>query len=178
MSLQFLTQKTETVNITGPVPLNESYDRTSFDCGVEVLNDYLKKYAHQNTKNNSCRTYVALKDNKKIIGYFSIAFGSVEHAIAPPKITHGLGRYPVPVLVLARLAVDKSYQNIGLGRSLLKHALLKAINAAEIGGLRAVIVHAKGDRAKSFYEKYGFSPAPSDPFHLFILIKNIHESLK
>ncbi len=160
------------------MPLQEGYEKQSFECGVEALNDYLKKYAHQNTRNNSSKTYVALKDKTEIIGYFSVAFGSIEHASSPPNITQGLGRYPVPVLVLARLAVDRSYQNIGLGRSLLKHALLKAINAAEIAGLRAVIVHAKDENAKQFYERYNFVPFPQDPFHLYFLIKDIRENLK
>jgi len=173
-----LTVKIDHNKITGPLLLQENFDRTNFDCGVEALNVYLQKYALQNNKHNSSRTYVALKNNTQVIGYFSLAFGSVEHKASPPHVTRGLGRYPVPVLVLARLAVDQSYQSIGLGRALVKHALLKALNASEIAGLRAVIVHAKDEKAKSFYEKFGFSPSPIDPFHLFVLIKDIQESLQ
>lgn len=165
-------------DIDGPFLLEERFDRTQFDCGIETLNTYLKKYALPNNRNHSSRTYVAIKNGIQIIGYFSLAFGSVEHNATPPRITRGLGRYPVPVLVLARLAVHKNYQNIGLGRALVKHSLLKALNAAEIAGLRAVIVHAKDEKAKFFYEKFGFSPSPLDPFHLFLLIKDIQESLR
>jgi GNAT superfamily N-acetyltransferase len=173
-----LIPKIDNNEIIGPLPLHESFDRTKFDCGVDALNIYLKNYALQNIRNSSSRTYVALKNDSCIIGYFSLAFGSVEHKASPPRITRGLGHYPVPVLIIARLAVDKDYQKIGLGKALVKHALLKALNAAEIAGLRAVIVHAKDANAKNFYERFGFVPSPLDPFHLFLLIKDIQESLK
>ena len=150
----------------------------SFDCGVEALNIYLKKYALQNHRNNSSRTYVALKGGVQVIGYFSLSFGSVEHGTTPPRVSQGLGRYPVPILVMTRLAIDQAYQKKGLGRSLVKHALLKALNAAEIGGVRAVVVHAKDENAKRFYEQFGFSASPLDPLHLFLLLKDIQESLK
>src|SRR5688572_18430470 len=110
---------------TGSFPIQGDYETGNFDCGVDSLNLYLKKFALQNHRNNSARTYVALKNDKRVVGYFSLAYGSVEHDAVPPRISHGLGRYPVPVLVLARLAVDKLYQRIGLGRALLKEALLK-----------------------------------------------------
>lgn len=164
--------------ITGPFPLQESFDIGNFDCGVEALNVYLKKYAFKNHRNNSSRTYVALKGGVKVIGYFSLSFGSVEHGATPPRVSRGLGRYPVPILVITRLGVDKACQQKELGRSLVKHALLKALNAAEIGGLRAVVVHAKDENAKRFYEQFGFSASPFDPLHLFLLLKDIQESLK
>jgi GNAT superfamily N-acetyltransferase len=172
-----LIQKSEDSGITGPFLLLDSFDLASFDCGIDVLNVYLKKYALQNLKSGSSRTYVTLKDEQKVVGYLSLAFGLVEHASTPPRISQGLGRYPIPILVLTRLAVDKSCQKIGLGRALVKHALLKALNASEIAGLRAVVVHAKDDHAKNFYTKFGFSPSPLDPLHLFLLLKDIQQSL-
>lgn len=169
--------KTDMNDITGSFPIHESHDTSRFDCGVDPLNLYLQKFALQNHRNNSSRTYVALKNGKRVVGYFSLAYGSVEHSVTPPRISHGLGRYPVPVLVLTRLAVDESCQQIGLGRALLKQAALKALNASEIAGLRAIVVHAKDDNAKNFYEKFGFSPSPFNPLHLFLLLKDIQKSL-
>ena len=172
-----LMRKFENNKVTGPFSIDGSYDLDSFDCGVDLLNVYLKKYALQNHRNSSSRTYVAIKDEKKVVGYFSLAYGSVEHSTTPPRISQGLGRYPVPVLILTRLAVDKSCQQIGLGKALLKQALLKALNASEIAGLRAVVVHAKDDNARRFYEKFGFSSSPLDPLHLFLLLKDVKKSL-
>lgn len=162
--------------ITGPFPIQGEYDTASFDCGVDSLNSYLQKFALLNHKNGSSRTYVAV-DDSSVVGYFSLAYGSVEHSQTPPRITQGLGRYPVPVLILARLAVDRSCQKIGLGRSLLKHAFLKTISAAEIAGLRALVVHAKDDVARRFYEQFGFAQSPLDPLHLFLLLKDIQKQV-
>jgi GNAT superfamily N-acetyltransferase len=170
--------KFEASEITDPIPLLNSFEAANFDCGTEALNTYLKKYALQNNRNNSSKTYVALKNGIEIIGYFSLSFGSVGHMAAPTRVSHGLGRYPAPILILTRLAIDKSYQNIGLGRFLVKHTFLKALNAAEIGGLRAVVVHAKDEKAKGYYEKFGFVPSPLDSLHLFCLLKDIQESVK
>jgi ribosomal protein S18 acetylase RimI-like enzyme len=170
-------RKSDNNKITGPFSIEDSHDAGSFDCGVDPLNVYLRKYALQNHRNSSSRTYVALKAEKKVVGYFSLSYGSVEHSTTPPRVSQGLGRYPVPVLVLTRLAVDKSCQKIGLGRSLLKQVLLKALNASEIAGLRAVVVHAKDENARHFYEKFGFSSSPLDPLHLFLLLKDVKKSL-
>lgn len=164
--------------ISGPFPLEENYNLEDFDCGIESLNLYLKKYSLQNHRSNSSRTYVAIQDKKRVVGYFSLAYGSVEHSEVPPRVSKGLGRYPVPVLVLTRLAVDISCQKIGLGRSLLKHALLKALNASEIAELRAMVVHAKDEEAKNFYERFGFPSSPIDSLHLFRLIKDIQKSIR
>ncbi|MEI8296122.1 MAG: GNAT family N-acetyltransferase [Alphaproteobacteria bacterium] len=158
------------------VPISDVYRTEGFDCGAPPLNDYLKKFALINHKNGSSRTYVALKDNS-VIGYFSLSYGSVEHQATPPRISQGLGRYPVPVLVITRLAVDITFQAEGMGKALLKQALLKALNASEIAGLRAIVVHAKDEKAKSFYENFGFSPSPLDDLHLYLLLKDIPKNL-
>lgn len=163
-------------NPQGPFPITKEHKVESFDCGIEPLNIYLKKFALTNHLNGSSRTYVAM-DGKVVVGYFSLSYGSVEHSSTPPRVSQGLGKYPVPVLVITRLAVDKPYQGSGLGKALLKHALLKALNASEIAGLRAVVVHAKDESIRSFYEQWGFSPSPLDPLHLYLLLKDIHKSL-
>ena len=158
-----------------PVVLEKKHDRKLFDCGSIELNDFLKKYARQNQQKGLARTYVATRGNV-IIAYYSLAFGSVSPEESPPRITKGLGRYSVPIILLARLAVDKSEQGSGLGKAMLKDALLRTLQAADIAGLRAMLVHAKDDSAKSFYQKYGFEPSPTNEFHLFLSISDIKKN--
>ena len=164
-------------NLNPPVLLTKDHDRNSFDCGVHVLNDYLKKYALQNQKKNAARTYVATRGNR-VVGYYSLAYGSVSPEEAPQSVRSGLPRHPIPVILLARLAVDSREQGLGLGAALLKDALLRTLQAAEIAGLRAMLVHAKDESAKRFYEKYGFERSPIDAYHLFLRLSDILSSLK
>jgi predicted N-acetyltransferase YhbS len=164
-------------NLTPPVLLTKDHDRNSFDCGVLALNDYLKKYALQNQKKHAARTYVATRGNR-IVGYYSLAYGSVSLEEAPQNVKSGLPRHPIPVILLARLAVDSAEHGRGLGAALLKDALLRTIQAAEIAGLRAMLVHAKDDSAKSFYGKFGFEPSPIDAYHLFLSLSDILSSLR
>jgi GNAT superfamily N-acetyltransferase len=164
-------------NLDRPVLLTKDHDRNSFECGVPALNDYLKKYALQNQKKHAARTYVSTRGNR-IVGYYSLAYGSVSPEEAPQSVKAGLPRHPVPVIVLARLAVDSSVQGCGLGAALLKDALLRTVQAAEIAGLRAILVHAKDDSAKRFYEKFGFERSPIDAYHLFLRLSDILSSLQ
>jgi GNAT superfamily N-acetyltransferase len=164
-------------NLSSPVLLTKDHDRISFDCGVPALNDYLKKYALQNQKKHAARTYVAIRGNR-IVGYYSLAYGSVSLEEAPQSVKSGLPRHPIPVILLARLAVDSTEQGRGLGAALLKDAMLRTIQAAEITGLRAILVHAKDDAAKRFYEKFGFEPSPIDSYHLFLRLTDILLSLR
>jgi len=158
-------------------PLDRSQDRASFDCGVEPLNDYLKKYALQNQKKDAARTYVYTNDENVIIGYYTLVFGSVSVEEASAEISSGLGRYPVPIILLARLAIDNGQKGKGLGRALLRDALLRALSASEIAGLRAFLVHAKDEPAKRFYKRFGFKPSPHNEFHLFLKMADIRASL-
>ena len=164
-------------NLNPPSLLTTEHDRNSFDCGVPALNDYLKKYALQNQKKHAARTYVSTRGNR-IVGYYSLAYGSVSLEEAPQSVKAGLPRHPVPVILLARLAVDSTEQGRGLGAALLKDALLRTIQAAEIAGLRAMLVHAKDSSAKAFYEKFGFEPSPIDAYHLFLRLSDILSSLQ
>ncbi len=157
-----------------PETLNRKHDRALFDCGVEPLNDYLKKYAWQNQRKNSARTYVATRGNR-IVGYYSLAFGSILYEEAPESVSTGLGKYPIPIVLLARLAVDEGEKGKGLGAGLLQDALRRAVQASEIAGLRAILVHAKDDPAKAFYEKFDFEPSPLNEYHLYLLISQISE---
>lgn len=157
--------------------LDRLQDRSSFDCEVEPLNDYLKKYALQNQRKDSARTYVITNEENQIIGYYTLVFGSVSIEETTTEISAGLGKYPIPIILLARLAIDKNQKGKGVGKFLMKDALLRAVRASEIAGLRAFLVHAKDDLAKTFYQKFGFEPSPHNEFHLFLKMADIRASL-
>jgi GNAT superfamily N-acetyltransferase len=150
-----------------PIALLEpSHNRRQFDCGIEPLNAYLKQYALQNQRKGIVRNYVTCRDDR-IVGYYSLAYGSVAQTEAPAELTKGIGKYPLPVMLLARLAVDLSEKGRGLGKALLKNAVLRTLQAADIAGLKAIFVQAKNDEARQFYEKQGFITSPHDPLQLF-----------
>lgn len=151
-------------------PLASKLDRNRFDCGVEDLNRFIRQYALQNQKKHFVRTYVCC-NGAEIIGYYSLAFGSVNQENAPEAITRGMGRYQVPAIILGRLAIDKHHQGKGFGMALLKDAVLRAKQAEQIGGLRVIVVHAKDAVAQAFYLKYGFMSAPDEPLTLFFPIE-------
>ncbi|MFH1504213.1 MAG: GNAT family N-acetyltransferase [Candidatus Omnitrophota bacterium] len=148
----------------------------TFDCGIESLNEYLIKFAYVNNQNRSSRTYIT-SIKEKVIGYYTLAPGAVVKEDAPERIAQGLARHPVPVIILARLAVDKTKQGVGIGAGLLKDAFLRIVSAADIIGGRAVLVHAKNNSAKAFYKKFGFEQSPIDSLHLFLLLKDIKKVL-
>lgn len=156
--------------------LDKLQGRDVFDCEVEPLNEYLKRYALQNQKKDAARTYVIANEEDQIIGYYTLVFGSVSIEETTPEISAGLGNYPIPIILLARLAIDKTHKGKGLGKLLMKDALLRAVRASEIAGLRAFLVHAKDGSAKSFYEKFGFQPSPHNEFHLFLKMSDIRVS--
>ncbi len=160
------------IPLNKPIPITEEHETGLFDCGVEELDKYLKKYALQNQYNGAARTYVATRGNE-VVGYYTLAYGSVAYAEAPVRIIKGLAHYPVPVMILARLAVSIKERGTGLGKGLLKDALLRTIQAADIAGLRAILVHAKDDSAKSFYQKFGFIPSLINEYTLFLLMKDL-----
>jgi GNAT superfamily N-acetyltransferase len=162
--------------LPSPIALNKSHDLTAFDCGEAALNDYLHKYAFQNHQNRSARTYVTARDYR-VVGYYTLAAGSVRREDTPPRVAKGLGNYPVPIILLARLAVDRTEQGKGLGAALLKDAILRAAQAADIVGCRAMLTHAKDQVAQAFYRKFGFESSPIDQLHLYLLMKDIKANL-
>ena len=157
-------------------PLHPDHELEPFECGSEDLNRYLKRFALVNQKAETARTYVACRA-RRVIGYYSLAVGSVCPAEAPVRVTKGLARHPVPVMLLARLAVDHRDHGQGIGAGLLKDALLRTAQAADLAGIRALLVHAKDEAAAAFYRHFNFEPSPTDPFHLFLLIKDIRRML-
>lgn len=147
----------------------------AFDCGYEDLNRYISRFALNNQSAGSAQTYVATTDNR-VVGYYSLAVGAVAHAGAPTRMVKGLARHPVPVMLLARLAVDNRAKGTGLGAALLHDALSRTLQAADIAGIRAVIVHAKDDAARRFYEHFDFDPSPTDSYHLYLLLKDLRKA--
>lgn len=156
--------------------LQPHHDVAAFDCGSEGLNRFLHRFALTNQKAGAAQTYVALS-GEIVIGYYSLAVGEVTHDNAPERLAKGLARHPVPIMLLARLAVSVDWQGRGVGAGLLKDAMLRTLQAADIAGIRAFAVHAKDDNARRFYEHFGFLPSPTDPLHLYLLIKEIRRSV-
>lgn len=148
----------------------------SFDCGVPALDEWLRKYARQSEKADSCLTYVAQADGV-VLGYFALVVGSVERATAPSDLTRRMPRYPVPVLVIARLAVDRRSQGQGFGSALLRDALLRCLAASDIAAAKAVVVDAK-DGAAPFYERHGFRPFPGHPDRLYVTVATLRAELR
>jgi GNAT superfamily N-acetyltransferase len=148
------------------------HDARAFDCGRQELNQFLQRFALPSQQSNSSKTYVVCR-NWRIVGYYSLAVGAVAWGAAPPRTAKGLARHPIPIMILARLAVDRTEQGKGLGRALLKDALVRTAHAADIAGIRALVVHAKDEDARRWYEQFNFDPSPSDPLHLFLVIKDL-----
>lgn len=144
----------------------------AFDCGVEPLNRFLIRYALQNQQANAAQTYVAMA-GEDVVGFHSLAVGEVSQSDAPPRLAKGLARHPVPIMILARLAVHKDWHGKGVGAGLLKDAMLHTAQAADIAGIPALIVHAKDEAARLFYGHFGFADGFSDPMHLYVLVKEL-----
>lgn len=143
-----------------------------FDCGNAELNRFLNRFAFVNQRANTAQTYVVCRDSQ-VVGYYSLTVGQADHQAAPARISKGIARYPIPLMILARLAIDSQEQGRGLGAALLKDALLRCVAAADIVGIRALFVHAKDEEARQFYQHFNFQPSPTDPHHLFLLMKEI-----
>ncbi len=164
--------------LNAPVLLTNSHKIVGFDCGKPPLNDFLIKHALQNQASGGARTLV-LTRAERVIGYYSLAPSSVSPEDAPPaRVIKGQGRYPVPVILMARFAIDSSEQGKGLGKALFRDALRRALEGAEVIGGRAFLVHAKDEEARVFYLKFGMEESPTNPLHLLLLFKDIRRSLE
>ncbi len=152
--------------------LGPSHSLDGFDCGREELNRFLTRFALVNQQAGSAQTYLAVS-GASVVGYYSLAVGEVACDDAPDRLKKGLARHPVPIMLLARLAVTTAWHGHGLGAGLLKDAMRRTLQAADIAGIRAFAVHSMDDTARRFYEHFGFIPSPTDPLHLFLLIKDI-----
>jgi GNAT superfamily N-acetyltransferase len=148
-----------------------------FDCGKDPLNRFLVRNALQSQQANGSQTYVALAADR-VVGYHTLVVGEVAPILTPERIKKGLGAHSVPIMLLARLAVSQDWKGRGIGSALLKDALLRTLQAADIAGIRAFAVHAKDDEARRFYRRFDFEPSPSDPFHLFLILKDVRALLR
>ena len=157
-------------------PLRRDHRIDAFDCGSPPLNRFLQQHAFASQQAGAARTYVALSDDE-VIGFHALAVGQVEYADAPERLKNGLARHPIPIMLIARLAVATPWRSRGLGAGLLKDALVRTLAAADIAGIRAVVAHAKDDGARAFYERLDFAPSPSDPMHMMVLLKDLRAAI-
>ncbi|TRX56708.1 GNAT family N-acetyltransferase [Thalassomonas sp. M1454] len=162
--------------ISEPLSLNSSFDLTEFDCGEESLNYFLKKKSMKNQISGASKTYVCTVDGK-VVAYYSLAFGCVERKLPPGNIKRNMPEN-IPVIILGRLAVDKQFAQSGLGSQLLRNAILRSLNVSRTIGVKAILVHALSQQAKSFYSQYGFITAPFNENMLLYSLDNLKKSLK
>lgn len=164
------------LEISAPEPLRAEHDLGSFECGVPVLDDWLRRRAATNQETGASRTYV-LQRAGKVVGYYALAAGAVAQVGASGRVRRNVPD-PIPVMVLGRLALDRRLpQRSGLGRALLRDAVLRTLQAAEIVGIRALLVHAISEDARLFYERCGFQPSQLDPMTLMITLRDAARAL-
>jgi GNAT superfamily N-acetyltransferase len=152
--------------------LGREHKVEGFDCGREPLNRFLVRFALANQQAGAAQTYLGLSGDE-VVGYYCLAVGEVAYDDAPGRLGKGLARHPIPIMLLARLAVSVGRQGRGIGAGMLKDAIRRTLQAADIAGIRAFAVHAKDERARAFYEHFGFLPSPTDALHLYVLIKDL-----
>jgi GNAT superfamily N-acetyltransferase len=157
--------------------LGRSHQRGEFSCGKGPLDNFLRSLVSQYEKRRLGRTYVAVRPGEKqVLGYYTLAAGAVSFENLPEKATKKLPRHPVPVIMLARLAVDESVQGQGLGGFLLEDALRRCLALEEQLGVHAIEVDAIDEQAKAFYEKYGFVALLDDPLHLYLPMATVEDA--
>ncbi len=163
------------MTLTSPAPLAEHHELVEFDSGVLELDDWLRRRARANHAGGASRTIVVC-DGNRVVASYALASGAVRTPEAPGRCKRNMPD-PIPVPVVGRLAIDRTYQGRGIGRALVRDAELRLLNAAEILGIRSVLVHAISDDARAFYEAVGFLPSPSDPMMLMVGLKDLSSAL-
>ena len=159
-----------------PEVLNKKHALSAFTCGNPNLDEWLIRYARQAHTSGSARTFVVTKTNK-VVGYYSLTVGQIEPMEAPERIQKGMGRHPIPVIILARLAVSKDHQGVGIGRGLLQDAIRRALAIAEQTGIRALLTHPIDENAANFYRRFGFASSPLREQQLLLLLKDARRLL-
>lgn len=155
----------------GPESLGAQHQLESFDCGKPALNEWLVRHARQAQGSGSAKTFV-VADDDRVAGYFSLTVGQVDSLDAPERIRKGMGQYPVPVVILARLAVSKRDQGQGIGAALLQDAIRRTLVIAEQAGIRAMLTHPIDEDATRFYTRFGFIASPLRTQQLLLLLKD------
>ena len=164
------------MSLIPPEVLNTGHCVSPFDCGKPVLNDWLVRHARQSQASGSAKTFVVV-DRDRIVGYFSLTVGQVDTLEAPERIRKGMGQYPIPVVLLARLAVSLHHQGRGIGRGLLQDAIRRTLVMAEHAGIRALLAHPIDEDAARFYLRFGFVASPLCERQLLLLLKDARRLL-
>jgi GNAT superfamily N-acetyltransferase len=163
------------MSLTSPQPINEKHHIGAFDSGVPVLDDWLKRRAKANQESGASRTYVVCEE-QRVVGYYALASGAVAIEASSGRLRRNMPD-PVPVVVLGRLAIDRSFQKHGLGRALVRDAAMRVVQAADIIGIRGILVHAISPDAKAFYLAFGFEASPLQPMTLMATLADIQATL-
>ncbi len=163
------------MTVSAPEPLTERHDTAAFSSGVESLDAWLKRRAMKNQATGASRTFVVC-EGSRVVAYYALASSAITVDEAPGRFRRNMPD-PIPVVVLGRLAVDRSMQGQGLGRALMRDAALRVIQAADTIGIRGMITHALSPEAKAFYERVGFEPSPLDPMTLMVTLNDLKASL-
>ncbi|MFM8900051.1 MAG: GNAT family N-acetyltransferase [Burkholderiales bacterium] len=159
------------MRLLSPQPLDASHRLDGFDCGKPALNDWLLRYARQAQGSGSAKTFV-VGDASRVAGYFSLTVGQIDSREAPERVRRGIGQYPIPVVILARLAVDTQDRGGGLGVGMLQDAIRRTVAIPEQAGIRALLTHPIDASAEAFYRRFGFEPTPLRQQQLILLLKD------
>jgi len=159
------------MTLSSPEPLDPKHRLDGFDCGKPALNDWLVRHARQAQSSGSAKTFVVVDDDN-VVGYFSLTVGQVDTFDAPERLRKGMGQYPLPVVILARLAVSQHAQGRGIGFGLLQEAIRRTCLIAEQAGIRAMLTHPIDEEAAKFYTRFGFIPSPLREQQLMLLLKD------
>lgn len=160
------------MTLSRPEPLGADHQLEGFDCGKPALDDWLLRHARQAQSSGSAKTFV-VADGARVAGYFSLTVGQVDTLDAPERIRKGKGQYPVPVVILARLAVSRQDQGHGIGLGLLRDAIRRTMLIAEQAGIRAMLTHPIDEEAAKFYARFGFIASPLSAQQLLLLLKDV-----
>lgn len=163
------------MNLGAPEPLADHHELAAFNSGVPALDDWLKRRARANQVSGASRSFVVC-DGKPVVGYYALASGAVNAAAAPGRFRRNMPE-PIPVAILGRLAVDRTYHGQGIGRALFRDSALRVMQAADAIGIRGVLVHAISEEAKAFYLALGFSESPLEPMTLMVTLAELRASL-
>lgn len=158
------------MKFSAPEALHGGHQIADFNCGKPALNEWLMRYAHQAQASGSAKTFVVVS-KKKVVGYFSLAVGQIDALAAPERIRKGMGQHPIPVVLLARLAVSVDDQRKNIGAGLLQDAIRRTLMIAEQAGIRAMLTHPIDKEAAQFYKKFGFVASPLQEQQLLLLLK-------
>lgn len=153
--------------------LHSTHNKKDFDCGQDDLNRFLKQYASQHQKSGTSKTYVALDDVHKVLGFYCLSSTSISFELIDEALTKRLPRYPLPCVVIGRFAVDLKTQGQGIGKYLLAHALRQVAKVSQLIGVNFVVIHAKDQKAASFYKRFGFTELSSNPLTLVYPVNQI-----